>query len=135
MSVPRAARRLENGLRGRQTGQNGDAQTLATQGQRGTQTDQEVPDHGLAPGSQAARGARRLRHRDPDSSEHRWAPALQVRHGGSQPDVRGDRSQPAAACQKRGSVSLLCAQKLARLQTIVAERAVWTESLAQVKRL
>jgi len=32
-------------------------------------------------------------------------------------------------------VSLLCAQKLARLQTIVAERAVWTESLAQVKRL
>ena len=32
-------------------------------------------------------------------------------------------------------MSLLCAQKLARLQTIVAERAVWTESLAQVKRL
>jgi hypothetical protein len=32
-------------------------------------------------------------------------------------------------------VSLLCAQKLARLQTIVAERAIWAESLAQVKRL
>ncbi len=32
-------------------------------------------------------------------------------------------------------MSLLCAQKLARLQTIVAERAAWTESLAQVKRL
>jgi hypothetical protein len=32
-------------------------------------------------------------------------------------------------------VSPLCAQKLARLQTIVAERAVWTEQLAQVKRL
>jgi hypothetical protein len=32
-------------------------------------------------------------------------------------------------------VSSLCAQKLARLQTIVAERAVWAESLAQVKRL
>jgi Transposase IS66 family len=32
-------------------------------------------------------------------------------------------------------VSLLCAQKLARLQTIVAERAIWTEQLAQVKRL
>lgn len=32
-------------------------------------------------------------------------------------------------------MSLLCAQKLARLQTIVAERAIWTESLAQVKRL
>jgi len=32
-------------------------------------------------------------------------------------------------------VSLLCAQKLARLQAIVAERAIWTEQLAQVKRL
>ena len=29
----------------------------------------------------------------------------------------------------------LCAQKLARLQTIVAERTVWAEALAQVKRL
>jgi len=32
-------------------------------------------------------------------------------------------------------VSRLCAQKLARLQAIVAERAVWTDQLAQVKRL
>jgi hypothetical protein len=32
-------------------------------------------------------------------------------------------------------VSRLCAQKLARLQTIVAERAAWAEPLAQVKRL
>ena len=32
-------------------------------------------------------------------------------------------------------MSPLCAQKLARLQTIVAERAAWTEQLAQVKRL
>jgi len=72
----------------RQADQNGDAQTPATQGEGGTQTDQEVPEHGLAPGSQAARGARRLRHGDPDGPEHRWAAALQVCHGGSQPDVR-----------------------------------------------
>ena len=32
-------------------------------------------------------------------------------------------------------MSPLCAKKLARLQTIVAERAAWTEQLAQVKRL
>ncbi len=32
-------------------------------------------------------------------------------------------------------MSRLCAQKLARLQTIVAERAVWADQLAQVKRL
>ena len=32
-------------------------------------------------------------------------------------------------------MSRLCAQKLARLQTIVAERAAWTEQLAQIKRL
>ena len=32
-------------------------------------------------------------------------------------------------------MSLLCAQKLARLQAIVAERAVWRGQLAQVKRL
>jgi hypothetical protein len=32
-------------------------------------------------------------------------------------------------------VSGLCAQKLTRLQTIVAERATWAEPLAQVKRL
>jgi hypothetical protein len=32
-------------------------------------------------------------------------------------------------------VSGLCAQKLARLQAIVAERATWAEPLAQVKRL
>lgn len=32
-------------------------------------------------------------------------------------------------------MSPLCAQKLARLQVIVAERAAWTEQLAQVKRL
>jgi len=32
-------------------------------------------------------------------------------------------------------VSRLCAQKLARLQAIVAERAAWTEPLAQIKRL
>jgi hypothetical protein len=32
-------------------------------------------------------------------------------------------------------VSPLCAQKLARLQTIVAERAAWADQLAQVKRL
>jgi hypothetical protein len=32
-------------------------------------------------------------------------------------------------------VSQLCAQKLARLQVIVAERAIWAEQLAQVKRL
>jgi len=32
-------------------------------------------------------------------------------------------------------VSPLCAQKLARLQAIVAERAAWTDQLAQVKRL
>lgn len=32
-------------------------------------------------------------------------------------------------------MSPLCAQKLARLQAIVAERAIWTDQLAQVKRL
>jgi hypothetical protein len=32
-------------------------------------------------------------------------------------------------------VNALCAQKLARLQTIVAERATWADQLAQVKRL
>jgi hypothetical protein len=32
-------------------------------------------------------------------------------------------------------VSWLCAQKLARLQAIVAQRAAWAEPLAQVKRL
>jgi hypothetical protein len=32
-------------------------------------------------------------------------------------------------------VSRICAQKLARLQTIVAERAAWADQLAQVKRL
>jgi hypothetical protein len=32
-------------------------------------------------------------------------------------------------------VSLLVAQKLTRLQTIVAERAAWTDQLAQIKRL
>lgn len=32
-------------------------------------------------------------------------------------------------------MSPLCAQKLARLQAIVAERAAWTDQLAQVKRL
>ena len=32
-------------------------------------------------------------------------------------------------------MSRLCAQKLARLQTIVAERAAWAEQLAQIKRL
>ncbi len=32
-------------------------------------------------------------------------------------------------------MSPLCAQKLARLQAIVTERAIWTEQLAQVKRL
>ncbi|MFL5696768.1 MAG: hypothetical protein ACJ797_06630 [Ktedonobacteraceae bacterium] len=32
-------------------------------------------------------------------------------------------------------MSRRCAQKLARLQTIVAERAAWTEQLAQIKRL
>ncbi len=32
-------------------------------------------------------------------------------------------------------MSRLCAQKLARLQAIVAERVAWTEQLAQIKRL
>jgi Transposase IS66 family len=32
-------------------------------------------------------------------------------------------------------VSPLCAQKLARLQAIVAERATWSDQLAQIKRL
>ena len=32
-------------------------------------------------------------------------------------------------------MSPLCAQKLARLQAIVAERAAWTDQLAQIKRL
>ncbi len=32
-------------------------------------------------------------------------------------------------------MSRLCAQKLLRLQAIVAERAAWTEQLAQIKRL
>jgi hypothetical protein len=32
-------------------------------------------------------------------------------------------------------VSPLCGQKLARLQTIVTERAIWADQLAQVKRL
>jgi Transposase IS66 family len=32
-------------------------------------------------------------------------------------------------------VSPLCAQKLARLQTIVAERVAWADQLAQIKRL
>ena len=32
-------------------------------------------------------------------------------------------------------MSLLAAQKLARLQAIVAERAAWSEPLAQVKRM
>jgi len=37
---------------------------------------------------QTTRGARRLCYRDPDGPEYRWAPALQVRHSGSHPDVR-----------------------------------------------
>jgi len=37
--------------------------------------------------------------------------------------------------KKGGPVSWLCAQKLARLQAIVAQRAAWAEPLAQVKRL
>src|SRR5436309_13254469 len=46
------------------------------------------------------------------------------------------RSKPACSTSsKRGPVSRLCAQKLARLQAIVAERAAWTEQLAQIKRL
>jgi hypothetical protein len=32
-------------------------------------------------------------------------------------------------------VGLLCAQKLARLQAIVAERAIWAEQIAQIRRL
>ena len=32
-------------------------------------------------------------------------------------------------------MSRLCAQKLRRLQTIVAERTAWADHLAQVKRL
>jgi hypothetical protein len=32
-------------------------------------------------------------------------------------------------------VSPLCAQKLARLQAIVAERTAWTNELAQIKRM
>lgn len=32
-------------------------------------------------------------------------------------------------------MSLLAAQKLARLQAIVAERVAWSEQLAQVKRM
>jgi len=37
--------------------------------------------------------------------------------------------------EKGGKSSRLCAQKLARLQAIVAERMAWAEPLAQVKRL
>ena len=32
-------------------------------------------------------------------------------------------------------MSPLCAQKLARLKAIVAERAIWAGQLAQIKRL
>src|SRR5256714_3877770 len=59
------------------------------------------------------------------SSTPRWKPARCWR-----------RSKPACGTSsKRGAVSRRCAQKLARLQTIVAERAAWTEQLAQIKRL
>src|SRR5260370_29979353 len=37
--------------------------------------------------------------------------------------------------QKRGPVSRLCAQKLARLQAIVAARVAWADQLAQIKRI
>ncbi len=37
--------------------------------------------------------------------------------------------------QKRGPVSRLCAQKLARLQAIVAARVAWADQLAQIKRM
>src|SRR5256714_12317705 len=59
------------------------------------------------------------------SSTPRWKPARCWR-----------RSKPACGTSsKRGAVSRRCAQKLARLQTIVAERAAWIEQLAQIKRL
>src|SRR6266446_10707960 len=47
------------------------------------------------------------------------------------------RSKPADAAigKKGGPVSALCAQKLARLKAIVAERAAWADQLAQVKRM
>jgi hypothetical protein len=41
----------------------------------------------------------------------------------------------AATRQKRGPVSWACAQKLARLQAIVAERRIWSEQLAQIRCL
>ena len=40
-----------------------------------------------------------------------------------------------SSSQKRGPVSALCAQKLARLQAIVAERATWADQLAQIKHM
>src|SRR5258708_2843343 len=46
------------------------------------------------------------------------------------------RSKPASSSSaKRGAVSPVIAQKLARLQTIVAERVAWADQLAQIKRL
>ena len=82
------ARRIEIGLRGGQAGQNGHAQTVAAQGESGTQADQEALGQGLARRSSATRDARRLRHGIAHRPEHRWAPALQVRDGGSHRDVR-----------------------------------------------
>ena len=45
------------------------------------------------------------------------------------------RSPPPAAGKKGAAVSPLVAQKMARLQTIVAERSAWEKSLTQVKRM
>src|SRR5205807_3477824 len=44
-------------------------------------------------------------------------------------------SQPPAVGKKGAAVSALAAQKRARLQTIVAERAAWASQLRQVKRM
>ncbi len=48
-------------------------------------------------------------------------------------DLDEVEASEAAAGKKGGAVSWLCGQRLARLQTIVAERAVWASQQAQVK--
>ena len=70
-----------------------------------------------------------------DGAELRRDVAVPVPRGGSSRRVRASGSQPAAAGKKGAAVSPLVAHKVARLKTIVAERAAWAKSLAQVKRM
>src|SRR3989440_12401178 len=50
-------------------------------------------------------------------------------------DLDEVEASEASALKKGGPVSPRCAQKLARLQTIVAERAAWASQLTQVTRM